>query len=111
MHRPSRSNQRRASIHEKREFVYFTDPMCSWCYGFSPVITALAGRFETAPAPAHDHGRTTRTSSADQPFSWKIKQYIRDAWKRVEATTGQPFDMGFLAREHFVYDTEPASGR
>ena len=27
-------------------FVYFADPMCSWCYGFSPVITALAERFE-----------------------------------------------------------------
>jgi putative protein-disulfide isomerase len=26
--------------------VYFADPMCSWCYGFSPVITALAERFE-----------------------------------------------------------------
>ena len=24
------------------------------------------------------------------------------------AATGQPFDMGFLARESFVYDTEPA---
>ena len=29
-----------------RNLVYFADPMCSWCYGFSPVITALAERFE-----------------------------------------------------------------
>jgi len=28
------------------QFVYFADPMCSWCYGFAPVIAALAERFE-----------------------------------------------------------------
>ena len=30
----------------KNQLVYFADPMCSWCYGFSPVIAALAERFE-----------------------------------------------------------------
>jgi hypothetical protein len=25
-----------------RQLVYFADPMCSWCYGFSPVIAAIA---------------------------------------------------------------------
>ena len=30
---------------EKR-LVYLADPMCSWCYGFSPVIAAIAERFE-----------------------------------------------------------------
>ena len=29
-----------------KRLVYFADPMCSWCYGFSPVITAIAERFE-----------------------------------------------------------------
>ena len=27
-------------------FIYFADPMCSWCYGFSPVMGALARQFE-----------------------------------------------------------------
>ena len=26
--------------------VYFADPMCSWCYGFAPVVSVLAERFE-----------------------------------------------------------------
>jgi putative protein-disulfide isomerase len=30
----------------EHRFVYFADPVCSWCYGFSPVIAALAERFE-----------------------------------------------------------------
>ena len=86
--------------------VYFADPMCSWCYGFSPVIAALAGRFE-ARLPLHTIMGGLRAGNTE-PMRLEDKQYIRDAWKRVEATTGQPFDMGFLAREHFVYDTEPA---
>ena len=24
-----------------RELIYFADPMCSWCYGFAPVISAI----------------------------------------------------------------------
>jgi putative protein-disulfide isomerase len=86
--------------------VYFADPMCSWCYGFSPVIAALAERFEgrlpldmvmgglragnTVPMQAHD------------------KDTIRNAWTRVGAASGQPFDFSFFDRESFVYDTEPA---
>ncbi len=86
--------------------VYFADPMCSWCYGFSPVISALAERFE-AHLPLHTIMGGLRAGNTE-PMRLEDKQYIRDAWKRVEAATGQPFDMGFLARENFVYDTEPA---
>ena len=25
--------------------VYFADPMCSWCWGFAPVINAIRGRY------------------------------------------------------------------
>ena len=28
-----------------RFLVYFADPMCSWCYGFSPVIREIADHF------------------------------------------------------------------
>ena len=30
---------------EKPHLLYVADPMCSWCYGFSPVIGAVAGHF------------------------------------------------------------------
>ena len=42
------------------QLVYFADPMCSWCYGFSPVITTLAERFEGSPRVAGRHGRPAR---------------------------------------------------
>ena len=27
------------------QLIYFADPMCSWCYGFSPVVRAMRQRF------------------------------------------------------------------
>jgi len=86
--------------------VYFADPMCSWCYGFSPVIAALAERFESRlPLDLVMGGLRAGNES---PMRAEDKDYIRNAWTRVGAATGQPFDMAFFDREGFVYDTEPA---
>jgi putative protein-disulfide isomerase len=86
--------------------VYFADPMCSWCYGFSPVIAALAERFEDRlPLDLVMGGLRAGNT---QPMRQEDKERTRGAWTRVGAATGQPFDMNFLDREGFVYDTEPA---
>ena len=88
------------------EMIYVADPMCSWCYGFAPVIGALAERFE-GELPLRlmmgglRAGNTEVMRAAD-------KDYVRQAWTQVGAATGQPFDMSFFAREDFTYDTEPA---
>jgi len=90
----------------KNRLVYFADPMCSWCYGFSPVITALAERFEDR-LPLRLVMGGLRAGNA-VPMTAQDKDYIRSAWSRVGAATGQPFDMAFFDRESFTYDTEPA---
>jgi len=90
---------------EKR-LVYFADPMCSWCYGFSPVIAAIAERFEDRmPLQLVMGGLRAGNTAAMRP---QDKDYIRDAWSKVGAASGQPFDFSFFEREGFVYDTEPA---
>jgi putative protein-disulfide isomerase len=86
--------------------VYFADPMCSWCYGFSPVVAALAERFEgRLPLDLIMGGLRAGNT---QPMRAEDKDYIRGAWTRVGAASGQPFDFSFFDREGFVYDTEPA---
>jgi putative protein-disulfide isomerase len=87
-------------------FVYFADPMCSWCYGFSPVITALAERFEGRLGLQVVMGGLRAGNTA--PMRTEDKTYIREAWTQVGAASGQPFDFSFFDREDFVYDTEPA---
>ena len=89
-----------------RQFVYFADPMCSWCYGFAPVIAALerqfAGRMSVRLVMGGLRAYNTRAMRAED------KAYIEGAWSRVGAASGQAFDMSFFARENFLYDTEPA---
>jgi putative protein-disulfide isomerase len=91
---------------DNTRLVYFADPMCSWCYGFSPVIGALAERFEgRLPLDVVMGGLRAGNT---EPMRAEDKDYIRNAWTRVGAASGQPFDFSFFDREGFVYDTEPA---
>jgi putative protein-disulfide isomerase len=86
--------------------LYVADPMCSWCYGFSPVIKAVADHFgDRLPIRPLMGGLRAGNTKAMRP---EDKDYIRSAWTRVGAASGQPFDFGFFDREGFVYDTEPA---
>jgi len=88
------------------QFVYFADPMCSWCYGFSPVIQSVAAHFEgRLPIKIVVGGlRAGNTQAMRQ----QDRDYIRNAWTRVSEASGQNFDFAFFERDHFVYDTEPA---
>jgi putative protein-disulfide isomerase len=86
--------------------VYFADPMCSWCYGFSPVVTALAEQFEgRLPLDLVMGGLRAGNT---EPMRNKDKELIRGSWTRVGSASGQPFDFTFFDRDGFVYDTEPA---
>lgn len=87
--------------------VYFADPMCSWCWGFSPVIEAIRAEYgERLPIRLVAGGlRPGNTVSMDET----AKAEIRSHWDHVHEASGQPFEYGFFEREGFVYDTAPAS--
>lgn len=95
-----------ASGKARRHFFYFADPMCSWCYGFSPVIQQLKSNFE-GRLPVRIVVGGLRAGNT-KPMRPEDKDYIRNAWTRVGQASGQPFDFSFFDREGFVYDTEPA---
>ncbi len=86
--------------------LYIADPMCSWCYGFAPVIGAIAAHFgDRLPVRIMVGGLRAGNTRA---MAASDKEYISNAWTRVNAATGQPFNHAFFARDGFVYDTEPA---
>lgn len=87
--------------------VYFADPMCSWCWGFSPAIAAIEHQFGSdLPIRLILGGLRPYTTEPMDPATLAKR---RDGWQRVAAASGQPFDTRFFDREGFVYDTEPAS--
>ena len=88
-----------------REILYVADPMCSWSWGFAPVMNGLedhlAGRATITPIMGGLRP-LTRTAMDDD-----MKSEIKHHWESVAARSGQPFDMSFFDRDGFVYDTEP----
>jgi Predicted protein-disulfide isomerase len=90
----------------ERRLLYFADPMCSWCWGFAPVITALVAQAgQMAPLRLVMGGLRP---GATRPMSERAKVEVRHHWEEVAASTGQPFDYSFFDRSGFIYDTEPA---
>ncbi|OGG97063.1 MAG: hypothetical protein A2527_03120 [Candidatus Lambdaproteobacteria bacterium RIFOXYD2_FULL_50_16] len=87
------------------QILYFADPMCSWCYGFSPVVQRLQKTFS--------HLDWTLIPGGLRPYvteqiSKELKEELSHHWHQVQVASGQPFDFGFNFPESFCYDTEPA---
>lgn len=90
----------------RKHLVYFADPMCSWCWGFAPVVAGLSAHFrERLPIALMMGGLRPGNRKA---MTEQDKAYVRDHWTHVHKASGQPFDFAFFDRDHFVYDTEPA---
>ena len=89
-----------------RRLIYFADPMCSWCWGFSPTINRVIEKYrdDFTIEPIMGGLRAGNEDVLDQ----KGKDYIREHWQHVNKASGQPFDFSFFDRVNFIYDTEPA---
>lgn len=89
------------------QLIYFADPMCSWCYGFSPVVAQIRKEFGRAlPIRLVMGGLRPGTET---PMTEQAKTEIAGHWTHVTEATGLPFDPAVLARPGFVYDTDPAA--
>ncbi len=87
--------------------IYFADPMCSWCWGFAPVIDSIRERFgPDLPVRLIMGGLRPGTI---KPMNEAAKRTTREHWEHVREASGQRFDFTFFEREGFVYDTEPAA--
>ena len=86
---------------------YFADPMCSWCWGFSPVIETLREAYRDRMRIALVLGGLRPGETA--PLTAAGREDILHHWHQVHERTGQPFLFDHALPEGFVYDTEPAS--
>jgi putative protein-disulfide isomerase len=87
--------------------IYFSDPMCSWCYGFSPVIEDIRRTFGRAlPIRVVMGGLRPGT---EQPMTEEAKLEVGNHWVHVHEATGLPFNGAGMAAPGFVYDTDPAA--
>ena len=89
-----------------KELIYVGDPMCSWCWGFSPVKHMLQeqceGRAVVSMIVGGLHIDWTEPQDDDR------KRFLREHWEDVGKRTGQPFSYDILERNDFIGNTEPA---
>jgi len=90
----------------QKEIIFVVDPMCSWCWGFSPVMETLlrtqSDRFQFSLVVS---GLRTK---GEMPWNDKSKEYLKGHWKQVSQRTGQNFSYSLFEKEHFEYDTYPS---
>ncbi len=86
---------------------YFADPMCSWCWGFSPVIEALREEYRPRLKIALVLGGLHPGETA--PMTPAGREEILHHWHQVHERTGQAFRFDGAMPAGFVYDTEPPS--
>ena len=83
------------------ELVYVADPMCSWCWGFAPVIEKLDDSFDIEV-------RTIigglRPGERAEPIE-RIRSLLEHHWQQVASASGQPFDLRGIERSDWMYDT------
>lgn len=95
---------------ERPEIRYFFDPLCGWCFGFSPVILRLYEELQDRyDFVAHPGGMVTGERAG--PMAPEKAAYIKNAFPRVEQTTGVRFGAAYRAALEGgrVQDSEPPS--
>ena len=86
--------------------IFVIDPMCSWCWGFHPVMKELrekhTGKFQFSLVVG---GLRTK---GQMPWTDESKKYLAQNWNAVAQQTKQAFNFSLLNKEQFDYDTYPA---
>ena len=85
---------------------YFADPMCSWCWGFSPVITQVKEHYSSKLNIALVMGGLQTEEVGE--ISEDSQKEILHHWQQVVEMTKQPISFENAFPENFVYNTEPA---
>jgi putative protein-disulfide isomerase len=83
------------------ELLYVADPMCSWCWGFAPVVEKIDRSFNI---PMRVVIGGLRPGDRAEPLD-RIRGILEHHWAQVAAASGQPFDPRSLDRTGWMYDT------
>lgn len=88
------------------QLIFVIDPMCSWCWGFHPVIETLREKYADRYTYALVVGGLR--GPGQMPWDTQSKNYLKSHWDAVQHATAQPFNPSLLNRTHFDYNTHPS---
>ena len=76
-----------------KTLYYVADPMCSWCWGFQPVLEKVKEAVQEELSPVYIMGGLARDT--DDPMPDVMRAHIQRAWREVAAITGASFNWDF----------------
>lgn len=85
------------------EFIYVGDPMCSWCWGFAPVLDEMLAHYAI---PIRLIVGGLRPGPSAEILGERMRAMLQHHWEQVAERSGQPFDHRGLDRPGWLYDTE-----
>jgi putative protein-disulfide isomerase len=94
-----------ATIEPVGTLYYFGDPMCSWCWGFKPVLEQVDQEYPELKRVTVMGGLR---GGEEVPMNDALAEMIRNAWFRIEETTGQHFNHDLWKQHRPLATTWPA---
>ena len=86
------------------ELIYVGDAMCSWCWGFAPVVHRLDQELDI---PVRVVNGGLRPGPYAQVLDDQMAGYLGQHWVEVSRVSGQPFDHSFLDRRNgWMFNSE-----
>ena len=89
-----------------QQLIFVIDPMCSWCWGFHPIIKKLRESYPNVYAYSLVVGGLR--TKGQMVWNQESKEYLAQNWNAIAKRTQQPFNFSLLNQENFDYDTYPA---
>lgn len=89
----------------RQRLIYVMDPMCSWCWGFAPVIDSIQHAFPQLPL--HLVAGGLRPGVTD-PMQDAARRALAEHWQAVREASAQPLLTPEALPANFIYNTEPA---
>jgi putative protein-disulfide isomerase len=90
---------------QKQGILYIGDPMCSWCYGFSPELDKIKAAFPTKKFEMIMGG----LRPDGEETIGDLSEFLMHHWQEVQKKSGQKFNYGILkTNPNAYYNTEPA---
>ncbi|HHD75357.1 MAG TPA: DsbA family protein [Campylobacterales bacterium] len=88
------------------QLIFVIDPMCSWCWGFHPIIKEIAqNHTQHCKSSLVVGGLRTK---GQMLWNDQNRDYLIQNWKAVQQQTNQPFNFSLFNQTSFDYDTYPA---
>ncbi len=91
---------------QRDALYYIADPMCSWCWGFSPVLEAVSKVLPDEIPIRYVMGGLARDSA--EPMAEDTRAYVQSQWRLVAERTGASFNWDFWTNCEPRRSTYPA---